>query len=72
MLIDSHCHLSSDEIYQDLENVIKRAKENGVGYFLNAASKFDELDLQLQISSSFSNIYGNIATPSQNKGHSNS
>lgn len=57
MLIDSHCHLSSDEIYQDLENVIKRAKENGVGYFLNAASKFDELDLQLQISSSFSNIW---------------
>ena len=57
MLIDSHCHLSSDEIYQDLENVIKRAKENGVDCFLNAASKFDELDLQLQISSSFSNIW---------------
>lgn len=57
MLVDSHCHLSSDEIYPDLENVIKRAEEKGVGCFLNAAGKFDDLKKQIQICTKFDNVY---------------
>ena len=57
MLVDSHCHLSSSEIYADLDNVMKRANFAGVQYFLNAASKFDELDLQLKISEKFTNVW---------------
>ena len=30
MLIDSHCHLSDEEIYADLGNVLERAKKAGV------------------------------------------
>ena len=38
-----------DEIYADLDNVIKRAHEAGVQYILNAGGKFDELPRQLEI-----------------------
>ena len=57
MLVDSHCHLSSDEIYPNLANVVKRAKENGVFCLLNAAGKFDDLEKQLQICEQFDNVY---------------
>ena len=49
MLVDSHCHLGSDEIYADLDDVIKRAHEAGVQYILNAGGKFNELPRQLEI-----------------------
>lgn len=57
MLVDSHCHLSSEEIYPQLEQVIKRAEGASVAYFLNAGSKFDELDKQLAICKSFKNVF---------------
>ena len=57
MLVDSHCHLSSNEIYEDLQNVIKRANLAGVSCFLNAAGKFDELDKQLEICEKFKNVW---------------
>ena len=57
MIIDSHCHLSSSEIYADLAGVIERANLAGVSAMLNAGAKFDELDTQLQISNAFKNIW---------------
>ncbi len=57
MLVDSHCHLSSPELYNDLENVMERAKSAGVSYILNAGGKFDELDKQLEISARFENVW---------------
>ncbi len=57
MLIDSHCHLSSEEIYPRLDLIIERAQNAGVSYFLNAGSKFDELDKQLDISRRFKNVF---------------
>lgn len=57
MLIDSHCHLSSEEIYADIEGVIKRAQTVGVSCFLNAGGKFDELQKQLEISNYFDCVW---------------
>lgn len=57
MLVDSHCHLSSDEIYNDLQDVIERAHQVGVFCFLNAAGKFDELEKQLEICEKFKNVW---------------
>ena len=54
MLIDSHCHLNALE---DIENVIMRAKKNGVGFMLNAGGKFDELNLSLDICNKFEGVY---------------
>lgn len=57
MLVDSHCHLSSSEIYNQIDSVIERAKNAGVCYFLNAGSRFDELATQREISERFPFIY---------------
>ena len=57
MLVDSHCHLSSPELYENLENVMARAKNAGVSYILNAGGKFDELEKQLEISRRYPNVW---------------
>ena len=33
-LVDSHCHLHFPEFSDDLDAVLARATDNGVGYFL--------------------------------------
>ncbi len=60
MLIDSHCHLSSDEIYCDLENVIRRAQESGVYAFLNIGAKPDTFDTQIEICHRFKNVWTTV------------
>ena len=54
MLIDSHCHLSSVD---NLDEVIRRATDSGVGLMLNAGGKFDELEQNLKICNKFNNVY---------------
>lgn len=57
MLVDSHCHLSSEEIYANLTEVMNRAKESGVDYILNAGGKFDDLATQLEISKKYPQVF---------------
>ncbi len=57
MLVDSHCHLSNTDIYHQIDSVIKRAKNAGVCYFLNAGSRFDEFDMQKDICERFSCVF---------------
>lgn len=56
MLVDSHCHLGSDEIYVGLDAVMQRARAAGIEYMLNAGGKFDELPLQLEISKRYPEV----------------
>ena len=39
MIVDSHCHLDFPELYDDLENVIKRAKVAGVSNILTICTR---------------------------------
>lgn len=57
MLVDSHCHLDFDDFEEDLEEIILRAKENGVTTILNAGNNIDELDKQLELSEKYPFIY---------------
>ena len=57
MLVDSHCHLDFDDFDGDLEDIILRAKENGVTSILNAGNNINELDNQLKISAKYPFIY---------------
>ena len=57
MLVDSHCHLDFNDFDDDFEEVLKRAKENGVTAMLNAGNNIDELDRQLEISEKYPFIY---------------
>lgn len=57
MLVDSHCHLDFDDFEEDLEDIITRAKENGVTTILNAGNNIGELQQQLALSEQFPFIY---------------
>jgi TatD DNase family protein len=52
MLIDTHCHLDFPEFNADRSEVIKRAKDEGIGYIVNIGSSLkgskDSLDLARQ------------------------
>lgn len=57
MLVDSHCHLDFNDFEEDFEDVLARARENGVTAMLNAGNNIDELDKQLEISEKYPFIY---------------
>ena len=44
MLIDSHCHLEYEGIVEDQHGVLTRAREAGVGAFLNISTRHSEWD----------------------------
>ena len=44
MLVDSHCHLEYEGLIETQEDVLDRARNNGVGAFLNISTKQTEWD----------------------------
>lgn len=44
MLIDSHCHLEYEGLVEDQQGVLARAREAGVGGFLNISTRRSEWD----------------------------
>ena len=57
MLVDSHCHLDFNDFEDDFEDMLQRAKEQGVTAMLNAGNNVGELDKQLEISEKYPFIY---------------
>ena len=44
MLVDSHCHLDFNDFDDDFDEMIMRAKENGVTAMLDAGNNIDGID----------------------------
>lgn len=59
-LIDSHCHLDMEPFDIDRDEVIKRAKENGVEYIINIGSDRVGNIKSLALSEKFPHIYSTI------------
>jgi TatD DNase family protein len=57
MLIDSHAHLEMPEFRKDLEQVIRRAKESGVGYIFTVGTENKNWKRTLEIANSNPSIY---------------
>ena len=57
MLVDSHCHLDYNDFEEDFEEILQRAKENGVTAMLNAGNNINELEKQLALSEKYPFIY---------------
>ncbi len=66
MLVDSHCHLAFNDFEEDIEEIIQRAKENGVNMILNAGNNIDELDKQLELSEKYPFIYAAVGVHPHN------
>ena len=57
MLIDSHAHLEMPDFRKDLEQVIQRAKESGVGHIFTVGTEKKDWKRTLEIADSHPSIY---------------
>src|SRR5512136_260249 len=57
MLIDSHAHLEMPDFKRDLEQVIERAKQSGVGYIFTVGTEKKDWKKALEIANSHTSIY---------------
>ena len=58
MIIDSHCHLDYSNLYNQLDNVVKRAEYNKVKYLLTICTTLESFEKIKLIIMKYKNIYG--------------
>jgi len=58
MITDSHCHLDYSELYDQLDNVVKRAESNQVKYLLTICTTLESFEKIKLIIKKYKNIYG--------------
>jgi len=58
MIIDSHCHLDFQNIYEQLDDVVKRAETNNVNVLLTICTTLDSFEKIKLIIKKYKNIYG--------------
>lgn len=58
MIIDSHCHLDYSNLYNQLDDVIKRAEYNKVKYLLSICTTLESFERIKLIIDKYENIYG--------------
>ncbi|MFA4854898.1 MAG: TatD family hydrolase [Candidatus Omnitrophota bacterium] len=60
MLIDTHCHLDFAQFAPDREAVIRRAKEAGVGYFINIGATLDSSTASCRLAGQYPEVYASV------------
>lgn len=60
MLVDSHCHLNWPSFEEDLDDVVKRAKEAGIGIMQTISTSLPEFPKVLAIAESYENVYCSV------------
>ena len=58
MIADSHCHLDSSYIYNQLDEVVKRAYSNQIKYLLTICTTLESFEKIKLIIDKYTNIYG--------------
>ncbi|MHA2022410.1 MAG: TatD family hydrolase, partial [Candidatus Thorarchaeota archaeon] len=59
VMIDTHCHLEQDEFVSDLDEIIQKAKQNGISCITSAISS-DDWQRGLQIASKHENVFASL------------
>ena len=57
MIIDTHAHLDMDQFDADRENVIQRARDNGVDYIINIGCDVESSARSLELAEQYDFIY---------------
>ncbi len=60
MLVDTHAHLDFPEFDADRDEVITRAKEQGVGYIINVGASLEGSRKSLELSQKYASIYAAV------------
>jgi TatD DNase family protein len=62
MLIDSHCHLDFPDFAADLEAIVGRAAEAGIGRMVTISTRVRRLGELIAIAERFPNVYCSVGT----------
>ncbi len=60
MLVDSHCHLEYKGLVEDQQGVLSRAREAGVGAFLNISTKQREWDQVVATATRETDVFASV------------
>ena len=72
MIVDSHCHLDSPILNNELDEVISRAYLNGVKYLLTISTTIESYEKIKKIVKKYKNVYGTLGIhPHETKNFSN-
>ena len=58
MIADSHCHLDNSYIYNQLDDVVKRAHANQIKYLLTICTTLESFEKIKLIINKYTNVYG--------------
>ena len=62
MLVDSHCHLDFPDFADDLDGIVARAEQAGVGRMVTISTRVRRLAQLLAIAERFPNVYASVGT----------
>ena len=72
MIIDSHCHLDYSNLYDQLDDVVRRAEYNKVKYLLTICTTLKSFENIKLIVEKYKNIYGTFGIhPHESKKYTN-
>lgn len=72
MIIDSHCHLDYPNLYNQLDDVVRRAEYNQVKYLLTICTTLESFEKIKLIIEKYKNIYGTFGIhPHESKQYTN-
>ncbi|SHK60422.1 TatD family hydrolase [Paramaledivibacter caminithermalis] len=60
MIFDSHAHLDDRRFDKDRDEVIKRAKENGISYIMNPGADFESSVKAVELANKYDMIYAAV------------
>jgi TatD DNase family protein len=60
MLVDSHCHLDFPDFAEELDDVVQRARDAGVGVMQTICTKITEFPKVLAVAERYDNIYCSV------------
>lgn len=70
MLVDSHCHLEYKGLVEDQAGVLSRAREAGVGAFLNISTKLGEWEQVVATATRETDVFASVGIhPHEADGH---
>ena len=72
MIVDSHCHLDYSNLYNQLDDVVKRAEHNQVKYLLTICTTLKSFETIKLITHKYKNIFGTFGIhPHETKSFTN-
>jgi TatD DNase family protein len=66
MLVDHHCHLDFPDFASELDQIVARAREAGVGTMVTISTRIREFEKVLAVAERFENVYCSVGTHPHN------